>query len=262
MKFLGIDLGWSSGASGLCCLQWQGEYLWVLDWQRKLETSDILAWIDQWAPGNEPALVAVDAPTLISNSTGMRLCDRLTHRYYGRYDAGCYPANLNRPFAKRTVQFGLSLESRGFNHAPTLIPQQGGRHQIEVYPHPATVQLFQLDCIIKYKKGKLEDRRQELEKLRHHLRTTLPILEPPLRYNPQTADNIPIPSPISPVLDHPLPATASLLKASEDLLDSLICAYVGAHWWYWGDEKNQVLGDRDTGYIIIPTKSKLRASVF
>ncbi|MEM6424352.1 MAG: DUF429 domain-containing protein, partial [Cyanobacteria bacterium P01_D01_bin.128] len=29
-------------------------------------------------------------------------------------------------------------------------------------------------------------------------------------------------------------------------------AYVAAHWWYWGTEKNWVLGDRDRGYIIVP----------
>ncbi|MEM8545413.1 MAG: hypothetical protein AAGF66_15655 [Cyanobacteria bacterium P01_H01_bin.119] len=42
------------------------------------------------------------------------------------------------------------------------------------------------------------------------------------------------------------------MKALEDKLDSLVCAYVAAHWWYWGTEKNWVLGDRDRGYIIVP----------
>jgi predicted RNase H-like nuclease len=42
------------------------------------------------------------------------------------------------------------------------------------------------------------------------------------------------------------------LKAVEDQLDSLICAYVAAHWWYWGLERNWVLGDTTTGYIVVP----------
>lgn len=40
-----------------------------------------------------------------------------------------------------------------------------------------------------------------------------------------------------------IPSTGTVLKALEDQLDSLICAYVAAYWWYWGEEKNIVLGD-------------------
>ena len=47
--------------------------------------------------------------------------------------------------------------------------------------------------------------------------------------------------------------TGAQLKAIEDKLDSLICAYIGAYWWYWGTKRNLVLGDRTTGYIVIPT---------
>ncbi len=87
----------------------------------------------------------------------MRQTDQLTHKHFGRYHAGCYPANLSRPFAQKTVEFGLSLESRGFVHAPTIEAQKLGRYQIEVFPHPATINLFKLDRILKYKKGKLAD---------------------------------------------------------------------------------------------------------
>ena len=156
MKFIGIDLGWQSGASGLCCLDWQNNYLEISDLTTELEIESILNWIDRLVPKTESAIIAVDAPTLIPNQTGMRLPDRLTHKYFGRYHAGCYPANLNRPFARRTVNFGLSLEQRGFRHAPKIEPQQSGRYQIEVFPHIATINLFNLDRILKYKKGKLQ----------------------------------------------------------------------------------------------------------
>jgi len=49
-----------------------------------------------------------------------------------------------------------------------------------------------------------------------------------------------------------IPYTGAELKAAEDKLDSLICAYVAAYWWYWGEQRNLVLGDRTTGYIVIP----------
>ncbi|MDB9517267.1 DUF429 domain-containing protein [Roseofilum reptotaenium CS-1145] len=236
MKFLGIDLGWRSGATGLCCLEWSAGQLHLVDLTTEIDLDRILAWIDRQVPPETPGLIAVDAPTLIPNLTGMRLCDRLTHRYFGKYDAGCYPANQQRPFAERTTGFGESLATRGFSHAPDIMPQKPGRYQIEVYPHPAIVNLFGLERILKYKKGKVGDRRLELSKLRKFIGDRLPQRQPPLA-----------------VLHLPdIPETGKALKTVEDQLDSLICAYIGAYWWYWGTEKNWVLGDLSSGYIIVP----------
>lgn len=244
MKFIGIDLGWSSGASGLCCLEWSNQSLHLLDLNHQLATTSILSWLDNWVSPTQPAIIAVDAPTLIPNLTGMRLPDKLTHKHFGRYHAGCYPANLGRPFAQRTVEFGLSLEARGFQHAPTITPQALGRYQIEVFPHPAMVHLFNLTRILKYKKGRLAERRLELIKLRQYILDILPILEPSLSCH--------LPE---------IPTTGTALKALEDQLDSLICAYVAAHWWYWGIERNLVLGDATTGYIVVPAPNSKGVSV-
>ena len=251
MKFIGIDLGWRSGASGLCCLNWVDGQLHILDLDRKEAIADIFSWVDSWVLPEEAALVAVDAPTLIPNSTGMRLPDRLTHKYFGRYHAGCYPANLSLAFAERTVGFGLELESRGFAHAPVITPQQLARYQIEVFPHPAIVHLFGLERILKYKKGRLFERRLELEKLRTLILENLPTLQPSLNLR-QKVKRQKKEIPLLPFYFCPLPLSGAALKAVEDQLDSLICAYMGAHWWYWGLERNWVLGDRTTGYIIIP----------
>ena len=266
MRFIGIDLGWKSGPSGLCCLEWADGQLQMLDLARQQSIKDILNWVNRWVLPEEPAMIAVDAPTLIPNTTGMRLPDRLTHKYFGRYHAGCYPANLSLAFAQRTVEFGLELESRGFAHAPELVPQQPGRYQIECFPHPAIVYLFNLQRILKYKKGRLSERRLELEKLRNLILENLPILQPSLDLSSSSLPWRPWRGhfaqrgepPHASVLDlagslsSKIPSTGAALKAIEDQLDSLICAYIGAHWWYWGLERNLVLGDRTTGYIVIP----------
>jgi predicted RNase H-like nuclease len=251
MKFLGIDLGWQSQPSGLCCLNWQDNVLRLVELHRLEAVSAILSWIDDHTGFEEPAGIAVDAPTLIPNATGMRVPDRLAHKYFGRYHAGCYPANLSRPFAQRTVEFGLSLETRGFIHAPAIQPRQPIRFQIEVFPHPATIQLFQLERILKYKKGRLAERQLELMKLRDYILTIFPTLEPALLFCAETIAAL-----------SEVPTTGTALKALEDRLDSLICAYVAAHWWYWGQERNWVLGGSTpeesciTGYIIVPMPSK------
>ncbi|MEM6614186.1 MAG: DUF429 domain-containing protein [Cyanobacteria bacterium P01_C01_bin.72] len=243
MKFIGVDFGWSSGASGLCCLAWQNGKLEIIELTTILEVADILAWINCQVPDNSPALIAVDAPTIITNSTGMRLPDKLAHKHFGRYHAGCYPANLSMQFAPRTTGFSQSLLTQGFQHALTIEPQQLGRYQIEVFPHPATINLFGLEKILKYKKGRLAERQSELVKLRDYITDILPQLEPAL----SLASEAQIPAIAS-------KQTGKALKAIEDRLDSLICAYIAAHWWYWGQEKNMVLGDLNSGFIVIPRR--------
>ncbi len=242
MKFIGIDLGWKSQPSGLCCLELVNGQLDLIALERIEEIADVLAWLDNCVQIEDSAIVAVDAPTIIPNFTGTRLPDKLTHKYFGRYHAGCYPANLGLGFADRTVNFGLALENRGFSHAPEITPHYLGRYQIEVFPHPAIVELFNLPLILKYKKGRLLERRLELIKLHQYIVEVLPTFTPALNLNSQSE------------LFAEIPTTGKALKVLEDKLDSLICAYVGAYWWYWGLERNVVLGDRTSGYIVIPKR--------
>ncbi|MEM9220538.1 MAG: DUF429 domain-containing protein [Cyanobacteria bacterium P01_F01_bin.150] len=247
MKFFGIDLGWSTGASGLCCLYWNNELEQIdrVELGHLLALDDIFQWISDRFTINESAVVAVDAPTLIPNETGMRLCDRLAHKHFGKYHAGCYPANLGRPFAQRTLEVGTRLETLGFIHRPNLDPDEvkpSGRYQLEVFPHAAMLHLFQLDQILKYKKGRLAERRVELVRLRELILDVFPGLTPCF----STATDF---HAIAPDIPH----KGKEMKAVEDQLDSLVCAYAAAHWWYWGANKNWVLGDRTTGYIVVPT---------
>ena len=236
VKFVGMDLGWVSGPSGLCCLSLSDSSLALEKLDRVDSLEAVLDWLDATIAEEENAIVAVDAPTIIPNETGMRSPDRLAHKHFGKYHAGCYPANLGRPFAERLIWFGKSLESRGFDHAPTIEPQRLGRYQIEVFPHPAMIQLFGLSRILKYKKGRLAERRVGLLELRDRILTNLPSHTPPLKLD-SLSD---------------VPTTGKALKELEDKLDSIVCAYVAAYWWYWGEERNGVLGDRESGYIVVP----------
>lgn len=262
MKFFGVDLGWTTGASGLCCLSWNETRAQIdhIALAHVVELDDILQWLGDRLSPNESAVVAVDAPTLIPNQTGMRECDRLAHRYFGKYHAGCYPANLSRPFAQRTVAVGKRLEALGCVHDPNLgllsstqvstadaNPESGqkqpsGRYQLEVFPHAAMLHLFQLNRILKYKKGRLAERRVELVRLRNLIIHVFPALTPSFSSSIDFESLLPA-----------IPHKGKEMKAVEDQLDSFICAYVSAHWWYWGLEKNWVLGDRSTGYIVVPT---------
>ncbi|MEL6330984.1 MAG: DUF429 domain-containing protein, partial [Cyanobacteria bacterium J06626_26] len=204
MYFLGVDLGWQTGPTGVCCLQLTAATLSLVTLDRLTTHSDVLTWITHQVPANIPAMVAVDAPTIIPNPTGMREPDRLAHKYFGKYHAGCYPANQSSVFAPRLLAFGQALTDQGFGHAPTLEPRQPGRYQIEFFPHPAMVHLFGLSRILKYKKGPIAQRRQQLEKLRSLLLKHLPNHTPRLELHQ-------LPT---------IPQGGAALKAVEDQLDS------------------------------------------
>jgi predicted RNase H-like nuclease len=178
--------------------------------------------------------VAVDAPLAIRNATGIRPAERELNADFQRFHAGCHPANLGRPFAPYVTAFRQRLESQGFRHSSEFAARQNGRFQIEVHPHAATVSLFGLDRILKYKRGKRADRGRELERLKQLMETRLPQMEPLF-------------SPSLPMI----PLTGNL-KPVEDQIDAVMCAYIAAHWWYWSKERNRVYGGGEDGAIIVP----------
>jgi predicted RNase H-like nuclease len=223
VTFIGIDFGWTSQPSG--CAALDGE-LRLMDLTRCDTPENTLAWIDRYYG---PAMAAVDAPLVIPNETGMRVPDRLTHVHFGKFDAGCYPANRGSRFADRVTAFSRALSRRGYRHAAAIVPELPGRYQIEVYPHAAAVRLFGLPKILKYKKGAVADRVRELNRYRRMLQTLHPW-------------KLPV-----------VPNGGAALKAVEDQLDAVLCAYVGWHWWRYGLERNQVLGNRRSGYLVVPS---------
>ncbi len=236
MRFVGIDFGWERGESGLALLDWDGASLKLGDLDLRLAPREIVRWVDERAGAD--AVVAIDAPTVIPNRTGMREADRLTHTLYGQYDAGCYPASRARTYWKRTTGLAKALERRGFAHGDAMAARASGRWQIEVYPHAAAVQLFALDRILKYKRGRLRERAAELARLRELIAERLPQATP--RLAPPSLPAI--------------PASGREVKRVEDRLDALLAAYVAAYWWYWGRARNEVLGNVSRGYIVVPLR--------
>lgn len=168
----------------------------------------------------------------------MRSADRLAQSLYGKYRAGPLPANLSPAVSHRTTRLSSSLAAREFRHGDQLARQAGGRHQIEVHCPAASVQLFLLNQVVRYRRGTLAERREGLRLLRGLMLDHFPRLFPKLQLS-----------------DLPeIPWGAQDLKALEHLLDSLMSAYVAAHWWYWGRDRNDVLGDAASGYIIVPRR--------
>jgi predicted RNase H-like nuclease len=234
--FIGIDLGWYGKPSGLASIVLVNGELRLRSVTRLEPVDEITSWI-QAECGSGSAVAAVDAPLVIPNPTGIRAAERALNRDFRRFHAGCHAANLGRPFARNVLAFSRLLESLGFQHGADMPARSPGRFQIEVHPHAASVSLFALPQIVKYKRGLRAARAMGLRRLRRLMLTHLP------RMNP--------------ALDLRLPGvpTTGNLKPVEDRIDAVLCAFIAAHWWYWSTGGNRVYGDNTNGYIVVPTPS-------
>jgi len=232
--FIGIDLGWYGKPSGLASIEPTNSGLRLRKVARLELVDEIMDWVRDEA-GKGSAVAAVDAPLVITNQTGIRQAERELNRDFRRFHAGCHAANLGRPFAPKVIAFSGRLAALGFEHCIAVKPRAGGRFQIEVHPHAASVSLFGLDRIVKYKRGSRAERAQGLRRLRGLMLSRMPALDPPLSMR--------------------LPAIPSSgnLKPVEDQIDAVFCAYIAAYWWNWGAQRNRIYGSADGAAIVVPT---------
>ena len=129
------------------------------------------------------------------------------------------------------------LLQKGFDHL-----EHGGKWQIEVYPHPAIIELFSLDRRLLYKKGSVLQRRVGQEKLTNLLRSLAQNVQLPLLFDDHMVACM--------TPGHSLAIPAGKLKENEDMLDAIVCCYIGAL-FHLGITR-QVFGSRASGYIVVP----------
>ena len=89
--FIGVDLGWYGKPSGLASIGLNGGELHLRNVTRLEGTDQILRWI-QCEAGSGSSVVAVDAPLVIQNQTGIRPAERALNHDFRRFHAGCHAA--------------------------------------------------------------------------------------------------------------------------------------------------------------------------
>lgn len=232
---VGIDLAWGERRpDGVCLLRGRGKR--VTETATTLVRGDeqLLSWLRRNVPTEEHALLCLDAPVVCPNLRGARPVDRLTHRLFHREQAGAHPANRGR--CARPLRVVAALQRAGFSIA-TDWPADP-RAIIEVYPHPATVRWFGLRRTIKYKRGPVSARRREFARLQRHLRKWLDVRAPGIAARADIASLLRLP----------------WTKDHEDRTDALLCALIGWQWAVRGRGAIEILGDEETGFLVLPEK--------
>lgn len=181
--------------------------------------------------------IAIDASLIINNPVGQRPCETQIGKVYGSRGASCHTSNTRLYPDAKSVYLSQRLLSAGFSHI------NGDRWQIECYPHPTIIEIFNLPERLKYKKGKVEQKRAGQKKLA----VLLKMLKESNVLKLLIDDNIH--QILSETWIEALRGKA--LKCNEDVLDAVICLYTAG--LYAIGHKGQLFGDVLTGYVWVPT---------
>lgn len=198
--YIGIDLAWAPGnPSGVA----------VLDAEARLVAYDyadsigaIMALISRYPE----AAVGVDAPLIIPNREGHRPNERAFLKTFSRYGLGVHAANTTL-FAKRFARYtGFVLYEQ-----LKAIGIDFGRHNLfEVYPHATILTLFNKGRVLRYKAS--APKTERVPALTQLQTALFEVITVPNGYQTDIAA-----------------LKGKALKAEEDFLDSLVCAYTLYH---------------------------------
>jgi predicted RNase H-like nuclease len=134
------------------------------------------------------------------------------------------------------VALSRKLGEHGFKHLGTE------KWQIECYPHPAIIEIFGLSERLKYKKGRVAEKKTG--------QIQLATLISSLSNNPTLP--LRLSSDVRVLIDpaHIDALRGQSLKSNEDMLDAIICLYVAG--LYALGARHRIFGDPTEGYIWVP----------
>jgi predicted RNase H-like nuclease len=246
-RFLGLDLAWSKkNPSGLAALDREGRLIDLSSDQRG--DDQILSWVRTHL--GDCGAIAIDMPTIVNNPSGSRRCERELRTDFHKYSAGPYPANTGLPMFRdggRAHQLLEQLAEDGVVHTCSVLPSDPRTVAFEVFPHPATIELFGLERVIAYKKKQRHWDGVLAEWARYRaLLGSLAEADPPLTIGPE--------------FDLPAAVERRRYKRRDDELDAILCAYVAAFVWRRGtaSERVRVYGDMTDGHIVVPLSKRPR----
>ncbi len=239
MHFVGLDLAWGEKKqTGVAAIASDGR---LLDVGIAQDDASIIDAVAQYV--GDDCIVAIDAPLIVTNQSGYRGAETTFNRDFQKFDAGAYPANTGNPLFN-PPRGALLAEALGLNMDPA---SGADRRAIEVYPHPASVVLFELEKTLKYKNKQgrsFDERRRELLKLMT-LIEGLDHASPRLRVN-HNMNWVALRKRVEAA------TRPAQLDRDEDPVDAVLCAYIALYWYHRPDDIT-IYGDFQTGYIVTPS---------
>lgn len=256
---LGIDAAWTEAKpSGVALIEraagrWQcvdvqwsyGNFLGANAAETNWPGAAALVAASNCVAGGNLTVVAADIPLSLRPIVGRRTADQAVSTAFGSAKCSTHTPSAVRP-GKLADQMRQDFAAEGYELATKATPVGTSRCLIEVYPHPALLTLCTRKERLPYKAGKRArywKDKTPAERLDLLFAEWLVILEA-LR---ERIDGI--------TLDLPAETMGTELKRFEDMLDALICAWVGAEYL---DGRARPYGD-DEAAIWVPTSAEIEA---
>jgi len=234
----GVDLAWQStrNPTAIAFGSLEDSMLTLTDVKEKIFTAATV--LSELNSAEQLHGIAIDGPLIINNENGQRACERSLSREYGSRYASCHASNLTLYPDADGVRIAAELVQHGFAH----LGQQEEKWQLECYPHPALIEIFQLPERLKYKKGKAADKRDGQVVLARLLvgLSESGVIDLRIRdrflhfFDPDRIAKL----------------RGLDLKHNEDVLDAVVCLYIAALYQF-GYPQN-VFGDIDRDYVVVP----------
>jgi predicted RNase H-like nuclease len=261
MIFIGVDAAWGDvNETGLIVLDQTGTIRGA-DWRVGLAST--VEWICERA--EQDTLVFIDAPLVVTNATGQRLCETHVGQRYWRASVA---ANSTNTGSRRLggVALRQALENEGFRYDDGIDgPPSGGHVVSECYPYTTIVgyELFGYDVRPLYKRKPKSMRTSEFKGVRAAacndlIQRVARLVEadPPLDLRSHSTTRK--------LIEEPSPLDNRAYKHREDLIDASLCAWTASLWHRHGFDACQVLGtpgeiERPAATIIAPARSHHRS---
>ena len=242
---IGIDLAWiadgkKGNESGVVMLDSTGN---VAEAGWTVGVDETVRWLDRHSPAD--VLLFVDAPLVVNNEKGQRLCEKEVGQRYGRWKVSANSTNRNSANLGGVELLDRLLARSWTYHDGTRgPPATPGRFVSECYPYTTIVGACELGYGSErpvYKRQPKGMSRADFRKLRSaecdelvRRVSQLTAANPPMKLlaHPETAR----------LVAEKSPKTDQEYKHREDLLDAAICAWTAALWDRAGETRCQVLG--------------------
>ena len=265
---MGIDLAWGQGnkvrESGVVLLNQNGD---IAEAGWTVGIPETIEWVQSHT--HEDSLLFVDAPLVVNNESGQRLCEKQVGQRYGRWKVFANSTNLHSQ-SLAGVALREELERIGWLYSDGCTgPPECGRFFSECYPYTTIVGAYELGYDFERPRYKRKPnnmksvefrpvRAQQCDELIRRigkLSSAVPPMD--LASHHETRR----------LLEESSPHTEKEYKHREDLLDATLCAWTASLWFYLGEQRCQVLGRDDPlsephcATIIAPARKEQRGIV-
>ena len=269
MRVIGIDLAWGEGSSrkhanetGLVAADQSGLIVGA-GWTSGLDQT--VDWIKR--VGKAGTLLMVDAPLIVSNLSGQRLCERQVGQRYGKWKVSANSTNRSsRHLAGVTLLRRLEEIGWRYHDGCDGMRPSVGLHVAEVYPYTTLVGAPELGYDDERPVDKRKPRSMQLSAFRARRAANCDDLVDRLARLSTADPGIDLEShpTTRALIDEASPLEDRRYKHREDLIDAVICAWTGLLWLAHGLNRCQILGIGDhitpVATIIAPTRPEQRSN--